>query len=203
MELIDIDAGLEFVGLVGIADPPRPQAIEAIASCHSAGIRVKIITGDHAGTATAIAREMGIIGADAPPAVTGAELEQATDEQLKTIVETADVFARTSPEHKLRLVRALQRNGEVVAMTGDGVNDAPALGPADIGVAMGRRGTEVTKEAADMVLTDDQFATIERAVQEGRRMFDNLRVRRFLSPSSGAEPLVILLGRFSGCPFRC
>ena len=195
----DLDAGLEFVGVVGIADPPRPEAIEAIASCHSAGIRVKMITGDHAGTATAIAREMGIIGADAPPAVTGAELEQATDEQLKTIVESADVFARTSPEHKLRLVRALQRNGEVVAMTGDGVNDAPALKRADIGVAMGIKGTEATKQAAGMVLADDNFATIERAVQEGRRIYDNLQKSVvFLIPTNGAQSLVILVAVLLG-----
>jgi magnesium-transporting ATPase (P-type) len=197
--LSDLDAGLEFVGVVGIADPPRPEAIEAIASCHSAGIRVKMITGDHAGTATAIAREMGIIGADAPPAVTGTELEKATDEQLKTIVESADVFARTSPEHKLRLVRALQRNGEVVAMTGDGVNDAPALKRADIGVAMGIKGTEATKQAAGMVLADDNFATIERAVQEGRRIYDNLQKSVvFLIPTNGAQSLVILVAVLLG-----
>ena len=199
LELGDLDADLEFVGVVGIADPPRPEAIEAIASCHSAGIRVKMITGDHAGTATAIAREMGIIGADAPPAVTGAELEKATDEQLKTIVESADVFARTSPEHKLRLVRALQRNGEVVAMTGDGVNDAPALKRADIGVAMGIKGTEATKQAAGMVLADDNFATIERAVQEGRRIYDNLQKSVvFLIPTNGAQSLVILVAVLLG-----
>ena len=192
--------GLEFVGVVGIVDPPRPEAIEAIASCHSAGIRVKMITGDHAGTATAIAREMGIIGADAPPAVTGAELEQATDEQLQgRCVESADVFARTSPEHKIRLVRALQRNGEVVAMTGDGVNDAPALKRADIGVAMGIKGTEATKQAAGMVLADDNFATIERAVQEGRRIYDNLQKSVvFLLPTNGAQSLVILVAVLLG-----
>ncbi|HYI59721.1 MAG TPA: HAD-IC family P-type ATPase [Microlunatus sp.] len=199
LELSDLDSGLEFVGIVGIVDPPRPEAIEAIASCHSAGIRVKMITGDHAGTATAIAREMGIIGPDAPPAITGAELERATDEQLKVLVESADVFARTSPEHKIRLVRALQRNGEVVAMTGDGVNDAPALKRADIGVAMGIKGTEATKQAAGMVLADDNFATIERAVHEGRRIYDNLQKSVvFLLPTNGAQSLVILVAVLLG-----
>jgi magnesium-transporting ATPase (P-type) len=199
IELADLDTGLEFVGVVGIVDPPRPEAIEAIASCHSAGIRVKMITGDHAGTATAIAREMGIITPDAPAAVTGAELEQATDEQLKVIVESTDVFARTSPEHKIRLVRALQHNGEVVAMTGDGVNDAPALKRADIGVAMGIKGTEATKQAAGMVLADDNFATIERAVEEGRRIYDNLQKSVvFLIPTNGAQSLVILVAVLLG-----
>ena len=201
LELADLDSGLEFVGIVGIVDPPRPEAIKAIASCHAAGIRVKMITGDHAGTATAIAREMGIIDADAPPAITGAELEKATDDQLKVLVESADVFARTSPEHKIRLVRALQRNDEVVAMTGDGVNDAPALKRADVGVAMGIKGTEATKQAAGMVLADDNFATIERAVQEGRRIYDNLQKSIvFLLPTNGGQSLVILVAVLLGLP---
>jgi magnesium-transporting ATPase (P-type) len=133
---------------VGIVDPPRPEAITAIAACRQAGIRVKMITGDHAGTAVAIGREMGITETDR--AVTGAELEAASDEDLRTIVAEYDIFARTSPEHKLRLVQALQANGEVVSMTGDGVNDAPALKRADVGVAMGIKGTEATKEAAEV-----------------------------------------------------
>ena len=199
LTLADLDEGLEFVGIVGIVDPPRPEAITAIASCHSAGIRVKMITGDHAGTATAIAREMGIIDADAPAAITGAELELATDEQLKVLVESADVFARTSPEHKIRLVRALQSNAEVVAMTGDGVNDAPALKRADIGVAMGIKGTEATKQAAGMVLANDNFATIQRAVHEGRRIYDNLQKSVvFLLPTNGAQSLVILVAVLLG-----
>jgi magnesium-transporting ATPase (P-type) len=197
--LDDLADGLEFVGLVGIADPPRPEAIAAIGSCHNAGIRVKMITGDHAATATAIAREMGIVAADAAPAVTGADLEKATDEQLRILVESADVFARTSPEHKIRLVRALQHNGEVVAMTGDGVNDAPALKQADIGVAMGIKGTEATKQVAGMVLADDNFATIERAVEQGRRIFDNLQKSIvFLIPTNGAQSLVILVAVLFG-----
>jgi magnesium-transporting ATPase (P-type) len=199
LDLADLADGLEFVGLVGITDPPRPEAVAAIQSCHRAGIRVKMITGDHAATATAIAREMGILAADAGPAVTGAELESATDEELRGFVRSVDVFARTSPEHKIRLVRALQHNGEVVAMTGDGVNDAPALKQADIGVAMGIKGTEATKQVAGMVLADDNFATIEQAVEQGRRIFDNLQKSIvFLIPTNGAQSLVILVAVLFG-----
>jgi magnesium-transporting ATPase (P-type) len=199
LELEDLADGLEFVGLVGIVDPPRPEAIAAIASCRSAGIRVMMITGDHAVTAAAIAREMGIVAADAPRVVSGAELEKASDEELRSIVKSTEVFARTSPEHKLRLVRALQDNGEIVAMTGDGVNDAPALKRADIGVAMGIKGTEATKQAAGMVLADDNFATIERAVAAGRRIFDNLqKAIVFLIPTNGAQSLVILIAVMFG-----
>jgi magnesium-transporting ATPase (P-type) len=153
---------------------------------------VKMITGDHAGTATAIGREMGIIDDD-HAAATGAALEAASDEELRRLVDEHDVFARTSPEHKLRLVQALQANGDVVAMTGDGVNDAPALKRADVGVAMGIKGTEATKEAAEIVLADDNFASIERAVEEGRTIYDNLRKAiLFILPTNGAESLVIL-----------
>lgn len=188
----DLDEEMIFLGLVGIVDPPRPEAIEAIAQCRSAGIEVKMITGDHAGTARAIGREMGI--SDGSNAVTGAELEQADDATLQELVRTNNIFARTSPEHKLRLVKALQANGEVVAMTGDGVNDAPALKRADVGVAMGIKGTEATKEAADIVLADDNFASIERAVEEGRTIYDNLRKAiLFILPTNGAEAFVILI----------
>ncbi len=184
---------LEFVGLWGILDPPRPEAIEAIADCHHAGIRVKMITGDHAGTALAISREMGLASSDAR-VLTGAELEALSQEQLKAVVRDVDVFARTSPEHKIRIVRALQAHGEVVAMTGDGVNDAPALTRADVGVAMGIKGTEATKEAAEIVLADDDFATIRSAIREGRRIYDNLRKSVvFLLPTNGAQSLVILV----------
>ena len=187
----DLEDDLEFLGLVGIIDPPRPEAIEAVEICHRAGIRVKMITGDHAGTAKAIGREMGI--GDGEHAVTGAELETASEEDLLGIVRDHDVFARTSPEHKLRLVQALQAQGEVVAMTGDGVNDAPALKRADVGVAMGIKGTEATKEAADVVLADDNFRSIERAVEEGRTIYDNLRKAiLFILPTNGAEALVVL-----------
>jgi magnesium-transporting ATPase (P-type) len=195
----DVDGGLCFLGIVGIVDPPRPEAVAAIETCHRAGIRVKMITGDHAGTATAIAREMGIADDDSGPAVTGAEIERTSDEDLREIVRRSDTFARTSPEHKLRLVTALQANGDVVAMTGDGVNDAPALKRADVGVAMGIKGTEVTKEAAEVVLTDDNFASIERAVEEGRRIYDNLQKSvLFLLPTNGAQSLVILVAILFG-----
>jgi magnesium-transporting ATPase (P-type) len=192
LTLGDLDKDMEFMGLVGIIDPPRPEAIEAIAACRQAGIRVKMITGDHAGTATAIGREMGIT--ENPKAVTGTELEAASDEDLRRIVHDSDIFARTSPEHKLRLVQALQANNEVVAMTGDGVNDAPALKRADVGVAMGIKGTEATKEAAEIVLADDNFASIERAVEEGRTIYDNLqKAILFILPTNGAQALVILV----------
>ena len=182
---------MTFLGLVGIIDPPRPEAITAIGLCREAGIRVKMITGDHAGTAAAIGAEMGI-GID-NGAISGHDLEKATDADLRRIVHEYDIFARTSPEHKLRLVKALQAGGEVVAMTGDGINDAPALKRADVGVAMGIKGTEATKEAADIVLADDNFATIERAVEEGRTIYDNLRKAiLFTLPTNGAESLVIL-----------
>lgn len=194
----DLDT-MVFLGVVGIVDPPRPDAIDAIATCHQAGIDVKMITGDHAGTATAIADEMGIIKEGDPGAVSGPELERATNEQLRKIVASSDTFARTSPEHKLRLVTALQANGQVVAMTGDGVNDAPALKRADVGVAMGIKGTEATKDAADVVLADDNFSSIERAVEEGRRIYDNLQKSLiFLLPTNGAQSLVILVAVLFG-----
>jgi len=193
----DLDKDLVFLGLVGIIDPPRPEAIEAIAACKQAGIRVKMITGDHAGTATAIGREMGIT--ENPQAVTGAELEAASDDDLRRIVPDSDIFARTSPEHKLRLVQALQANNEVVAMTGDGMNDAPALKRADVGIAMGIKGTEATKEAAEIVLADDNFASIERAVEEGRTIYDNLqKAILFILPTNGAQSLVILVAVLLG-----
>ncbi|MFV9506243.1 MAG: cation-translocating P-type ATPase [Oscillochloridaceae bacterium umkhey_bin13] len=188
----DLEQDLVFVGLVAIIDPPRPEAIEAIKTCRRAGIRVKMITGDHAGTAKAIGQEMGI--GDGQTAVTGLELEAASDAELQQIVQEYDIFARTSPEHKLRLVQALQANREVVAMTGDGVNDAPALKRADVGIAMGIKGTEATKEAADIVLADDNFSSIARAVEEGRTIYDNLRKAiLFILPTNGAEALVILV----------
>ena len=205
----DVGTELELLGLFGIVDPPRPEAVAAIADCHRAGIRVKMITGDHAGTALAIARELGIVGGhvageagepnDDAEVITGAELEAMSNEQLRRRVRGVDVFARTSPEHKIRIVRALQSHREVVAMTGDGVNDAPALTRADVGIAMGIKGTEATKEAADIVLADDNFATIERAVEEGRRIYDNIRKSvAFLLPTNGAQSLVILVAVLAG-----
>jgi calcium-translocating P-type ATPase len=196
LSLDDLE-GLVFLGIVGIVDPPRPEAIESIATCRRAGIDVKMITGDHAGTASAIGREMGI--GDGLNAISGAELEAASDDELRAIVRDHDVFARTSPEHKLRLVTALQANGEVVAMTGDGVNDAPALKRADVGVAMGIKGTEATKEAAEIVLADDNFASIERAIEEGRTIYDNLRKSvLFILPTNAAEALVIVVAVVAG-----
>jgi magnesium-transporting ATPase (P-type) len=200
LTIADLDKDMVFLGLVGIVDPPRPEAIEAIAACKQAGIRVKMITGDHAGTATAIGREMGITDTtENPKAVTGAELEAASDDDLRRMVPETDIFARTSPEHKLRLVQALQANNEVVAMTGDGMNDAPALKRADVGIAMGIKGTEATKEAAEIVLADDNFASIERAVEEGRTIYDNLqKAILFILPTNGAQSLVILLAVLLG-----
>ncbi|BDZ60752.1 hypothetical protein GCM10025873_05430 [Demequina sediminis] len=195
-----VEEGLVFLGVFGIIDPPRPEAVAAIAECHRAGIRVKMITGDHVGTATAIARDLGLAPAQGEVrALTGAELEAMSDADLEAVVRDVDVYARTSPEHKIRIVRALQRHDEVVAMTGDGVNDAPALTRADVGIAMGIKGTEATKEAADIVLADDNFATIERAVEEGRRIYDNIRKSVvFLLPTNGAQSLVVLVAILVG-----
>jgi magnesium-transporting ATPase (P-type) len=193
LSLADVEDDMVFLGLVGITDPPRPEAIQAIAACRGAGIRVKMITGDHAGTARAIGSEMGLGDASGLTVITGAELDAADEATLQTLAQRGDIFARTSPEHKLRLVQALQASGEVVAMTGDGVNDAPALKRADVGVAMGIKGTEATKEAADIVLADDNFATIAHAIEEGRTIYDNLRKAiLFILPTNGAQGLVML-----------
>ncbi|PXY22914.1 HAD-IC family P-type ATPase [Prauserella muralis] len=183
---------LVFTGLQAMLDPPRPAAAAAVRSCRDAGIAVKMITGDHAATATAIARRLGLLDVGGG-VLTGAELAALRDEEFPAAIERTAVFARVSPEQKLRLVEALQARGDVVAMTGDGVNDAPALRQADIGVAMGKSGTEVAKEAGDMVLTDDDFATIEAAVEEGRGVFDNLtKFIVWTLPTNMAEGLVIL-----------
>ncbi len=197
---------LVFFGLQGMIDPPRAEALAAIKACQAAGIRVKMITGDHALTAHAIARQLGLEGIVAPgehaPLVrTAFDLASTTDEELQEIADETAVFARATPELKLRLVRALQAKGHIVAMTGDGVNDAPALKQANIGVAMGIGGTEVAKEAADMVLTDDNFATIEAAVEEGRGVFENLtKYIVWNLPTSMGEGLVILAAVFAGVP---
>ncbi|WP_434812240.1 cation-translocating P-type ATPase [Microbacterium sp. bgisy189] len=199
---IDVDdvTELTFLGLVGIVDPPRPEVRDAITEAHGAGVRVKMITGDHRGTATAIARELGIVAPDGNvPALTGADIERMSQDQLADVVRDVDVYARTSPEHKLRIVRALQSHRQVVGMTGDGVNDAPSITRADVGIAMGIKGTEATKEAADVVLADDNFATIVRAVEEGRRIYDNIRKSVvFLLPTNGAQSLVILVAVLLG-----
>jgi Ca2+-transporting ATPase len=224
----DLPKSFTLLGLQGMIDPPRPEAIEAVAACHRAGIKVKMITGDHAGTAVAIGRQLGLVGepafrpanplspagpegrggrettaasptADTPVALTGKELAALSDEQLIESAERVSVFARVSPEQKLRLVEALQAREHVVAMTGDGVNDGPALKQADIGVAMGITGTEVAKEAAAMVLTDDNFASIEAAVEEGRNVFDNLtKIISWALPSNVGQGLVILAAALIG-----
>jgi cation-transporting P-type ATPase F len=181
-----------WLGLVGMMDPPRPRAMAAVKACHAAGIRVKMITGDHPGTALAIGRQLGLVQGQ-PAVMTGRELAGLDEPALARAVQQCHVFARVEPEQKLRLVRALQAAGEVVAMTGDGVNDAPALKQADIGIAMGLGGTEVAKETADMVLTDDNFASIEAAVEEGRGIFDNLvKFIAWTLPTNAGEGLVIL-----------
>lgn len=189
--------GLVFLGLIGFIDPPRAEAIRAVADCRSAGIAVKMITGDHAATAIAIAIQLGL--ADRPEVVTGVQLDTVTDAQLPDVALRATVFARTSPEHKLRIVRALQSRGAVVAMTGDGVNDAPSLKQADVGIAMGRKGTEAAKEAAEVVLTDDNFASIVTAVHEGRTVYDNIRkVLAWTIPTNGGEALAIVVAMAFG-----
>jgi len=198
----ELNSGLTFLGFQAMIDPPRPEAIEAIAACHSAGVRVKMITGDHAVTAAAIARQMDLDGKGVQadlPALSGSELAYLDDQALAGLVNDIAVFARVTPEQKLRLVKALQSGGHVIAMTGDGVNDAPALQQADIGVAMGKGGTEVAKEAADIILTDDNFATIKAAVEEGRCVFDNLtKFIVWTLPTNMGEALVVLSAIFAG-----
>ncbi|MFN3844813.1 MAG: cation-transporting P-type ATPase [Paracoccaceae bacterium] len=192
-----LDGTLTFLGLVGLIDPPRAEAIAAVAECRAAGIRVKMITGDHAGTAAAIAAQIGL---ENPGRVlTGVDLDAMDDAQLALEVAGVDVFARTSPEHKLRLVTALQANGLSVAMTGDGVNDAPALKRADAGIAMGLKGSEAAKEAADLVLADDNFASIAAAVREGRTVYDNLKkVISWTLPTNAGEAMVVILALLLG-----
>lgn len=194
----EMENELVFIGLVGMIDPPREEAKDAIDVCKKAGIRVKMITGDHKITATAIGRQLGIVEGD-NIAVEGREITEMTDEQLRERVKTANVFARVSPEHKVRLVDAVKANGDIAAMTGDGVNDAPSLKRADIGVAMGITGTDVSKEAADMILTDDNFASIVRAVAEGRTIYNNIRkVVGFLLSCNIGEILVIFIAMLLG-----
>ena len=193
----DVEHGLTLLGIVGIIDPPRAEAVKAVARCHEAGIRVVMITGDHGVTAGAIATQLGM--GDGHRAITGPQIEAMDDEALREAVRDARVFARASPEHKLRLVRALKANGEIVAMTGDGVNDAPALKQADVGVAMGKKGTEAAKQAGAVVLTDDNFASIADAVEEGRTVHDNLKKTiTFLLPVNGGESLSLLLAVLLG-----
>jgi calcium-translocating P-type ATPase len=187
-----IHDGFILLGIVGMIDPPRPEVFKALKLCKDAGIQVKMVTGDHPVTATAIAKDLGILGGQ--KVITGEEINHFDSENWKRVARASHVFARVSPEHKLKLVDALQQFGDVVAMTGDGVNDAPALKKADIGIAMGIKGTEVAKEASDMILADDNFATIEVAVEEGRRVYDNLiKALAFVLPTSMGQALVILI----------
>ena len=196
LETADIAARFTLLGFVGMIDPPRPEAVEAVESCRRAGIRVIMITGDHAVTAAAIGGELGL-AAERP--LTGEQIDRLDDAALQQRLEETEVVARASPEHKLRLVAALQAEGRLVAMTGDGVNDAPALKSANIGVAMGERGTDAAREAADLVLTDDNFATIAQAVQQGRTVFDNIKKSLlFILPTSCGAAGVILLAVFAG-----
>lgn len=201
IEHSDLEQGLVFLGLQGMIDPPRPEAIQAIKSCQSAGIQVKMITGDHAQTAAAIAQQMGLNQTDDALVFTGQGLTQLDEQGFANAVAQGSVFARVAPEQKLRIVEALQSKGEIVAMTGDGVNDAPALKQADIGVAMGITGTEVTKEAADMILINDNFASIEKAVEEGRTVYKNLlRAIAFILPVNGGESMTILIAVLLATP---
>ena len=192
-EMETIESGLTFIGMVGMIDPPREEAKKAVEKCKHAGIKTVMITGDHKITAVAIAKKLGILENE-DEALTGLELDKISDEELTKNIRKYSVYARVSPEHKVRIVKAWQANGEIVAMTGDGVNDSPALKTADIGCAMGKVGTEVAKEAADVILTDDNFATIVSAVEEGRRIYDNiLKVIQFLISCNVGEVIVLLL----------
>ncbi|MBV9533400.1 MAG: HAD-IC family P-type ATPase, partial [Bradyrhizobium sp.] len=191
----DLPKDLVLLGLIGLLDPPRKEAIEAVKECHGGGVRVTMITGDHKITAAAIAKMLGI--GDGKTSVSGAEIEDMNEAALREKVRNVDVFARASPEHKLRLVKAIQANKQIVAMTGDGVNDAPALKKADIGVAMGIKGTEVTKEAAGMILADDNFASITAAVKEGRTVYNNIeKAILYMLPTNVAQGLVIMVAIF-------
>jgi magnesium-transporting ATPase (P-type) len=191
-----VEQELTFLGLMAMMDPPRPEVAEAVQKCHRAGIRIVMITGDYGLTAESIARRLGIIRGQHPRLVSGADLETMNDQVLKETLRDEVIFARVAPEHKLRVVSALQEMGQVVAVTGDGVNDAPALKKANIGVAMGLVGTDVAKEAADMILTDDNFASIVNAVEEGRAVYNNIRkfsVYVFNSNMAEAVPFIVLL----------
>ncbi|MFO7581111.1 cation-transporting P-type ATPase [Guyparkeria sp.] len=197
LERSDVEDGLVLLGLLGLSDPPRPEVPDAVAECRQAGIRVKMITGDHAGTAMAIAEQIGL--ENPSEALTGADIEKLSDDDLRERVAGIDVYARTSPEHKLRLVEALQARGHSVAMTGDGVNDAPALKRADAGIAMGQRGSEAAKEAADLVLADDNFASIVAGIREGRTAYDNIKkVISWTLPTNAGEALTIIVALLLG-----
>jgi potassium/sodium efflux P-type ATPase len=197
LEYSDTESGFLLLGLIGMMDPPREEAIQAVARCRAAGIRVKMITGDHVATAQAVGRQLGI-GGDGR-ALSGNDIDRLSEREFDSFVADFDIFARVSPAHKLQFVQSLQRQGQIVAMTGDGVNDAPALKQADIGVAMGVTGTDVSKEAAEMVLLDDNFVSIERAVEEGRTVFNNLKKTiLFILPTNGGECLTLMAALLLG-----
>lgn len=197
LEFEDVEGRLTLLGMVGLIDPPRPETIKAVQQCQAAGIVVKMITGDHSGTAAAIGRQIGLQSPD--EVLTGADLDAMNDAVLKEAVKDVNIFARTSPEHKLRLVTLLQSNGMTVAMTGDGVNDAPALKRADAGIAMGGKGSEAAKEAADLVLADDNFASIVAAVREGRTVYDNIKkVLSWTLPTNAGETMTIIIALLLG-----
>ncbi len=188
---------LVLCGLVGMIDPPREEVAVAVARCRQAGIRPVMITGDHPATALAIARELGIADADAPEVLTGQEVDQMSQVELQQRVARVSVYARATEAHKLRVVQAWKSRGQIVAMTGDGVNDAPAVKAADIGIAMGLTGTDVTKDASDMVLMDDNFASVVNAVEEGRGIFDNIqKFVHFLLSCNAGEVLFMFFCRF-------
>jgi len=189
-----VEGGFALLGLVGMLDPPWREAVEAVAKCRRAGITIKMITGDHAATAAAIGRQLGLL-ARGDPVLSRKDLDRLSGGEFEEAAPRTNVFARVAPEHKLRLVKGLQDRGEVVAMTGDGVNDAPALKQASIGTAMGVAGTDVSRESADIVLTDDNFASLAAAVEEGRRVYDNLvKALAFVLPTSAGQALLIMLG---------
>lgn len=197
LEFSDVESNLIFIGIIGLIDPPRPDALSALAQCERAGIEVKMLTGDHANTAAAIGSQIGIKHPD--KVLTGSDLEQMEDLRLSDAVQKVNIFARITPEQKLKLVMALQSHGKIVAMTGDGVNDAPALKRADAGIAMGEKGSDVAKEAADLVLTDDNFTTIVSAVREGRTVYDNLKkVISWTLPTNAGETLILVTALFLG-----
>jgi P-type Ca2+ transporter type 2C len=196
----EVERDLVFVGLAGMYDPPRAEAKDAVRKCRAAGIRVVMITGDHPHTATAIARELGIASGE-EAAITGVELDELNDQQLIQMAPMIAVYARVTAEHKLRIVRAWKANSAVVAMTGDGVNDAPAIKGADIGIAMGRSGTEVTKQASDIIITDDNFASIVAAVEEGRGIYDNIRkTLQYLLAGNCGELILMMASVIAGFP---
>jgi magnesium-transporting ATPase (P-type) len=192
---------LSIVGLCAIMDPPRPECVQAVAEAHGAGVRVVMITGDHKDTALAIGSILGVADKTHPEAITGTEIDTMSEEELRIGVQKYNVFARASPQNKIRIVKALQSQGDVCGMTGDGVNDAPALKAADMGVAMGKEGTDVAREAADMILADDNFATIVLAIREGRVVWDNLRkILLVNTPINNAQGMSVLFGLLCGLP---